>query len=90
MMQLLLIRELAARSTASSKPGNVVISIINPGYVNTSIMREAGAALKAFMAVILKPLSARTAEEGGRTLVFAAYGGEETHGRYLDDCKVGM
>jgi retinol dehydrogenase 12 len=34
-------------------------------------------------------LLARTAEEGGRTLVFAAYGGQDTHGKYLDHCKIG-
>jgi retinol dehydrogenase 12 len=31
----------------------------------------------------------RKTEEGSRTLVYAAQGGPETHGQYLDDCKVG-
>jgi len=31
----------------------------------------------------------RTAEVGARTLVLAAEGDEETHGQYLNDCKVG-
>jgi retinol dehydrogenase-12 len=75
--------------SASTKDGNVVASILNPGFVATSIMRHnKSRVFNAFMPIFSK-LAARTAEEGGRTLVWAAYGGPETHGKYLDDCKVG-
>jgi retinol dehydrogenase-12 len=87
-IELLLLRELATEMTRSKKEGNVVVSIINPGFVDTAIMRHAGRGFHVMLAG-LKRLAARTAEEGGRTLVFAAYGGAETHGRYLDDCTVG-
>jgi retinol dehydrogenase-12 len=30
----------------------------------------------------------RSAESGGRTLVHASVAGEETHGRYLSECRV--
>lgn len=33
-------------------------------------------------------LMARTTEEGSRTLVHAATRGPETHGKYLNDCKI--
>jgi retinol dehydrogenase-12 len=88
MIQLLLMRELAAEITKSNKPGTIITSIINPGFVDTSIMRHAGRVFALFVSG-LKKLMSRTAEEGGRTLVWAAYGGEETHGKYLDDCVVG-
>jgi retinol dehydrogenase-12 len=88
MIELLVLRELASEMNKSQKDGDVVVSIINPGFVDTAIMRHAGKGFQFFIAG-LKRLAARTAEEGGRTLVFAAYGGKETHGRYLDDCTVG-
>ena len=88
MIELLLMRELATEITKSNKPGTIITSIINPGFVDTSIMRHAGRAFALFVSG-LKKLMSRTAEEGGRTLVWAAYGGKETHGKYLDDCVVG-
>jgi retinol dehydrogenase-12 len=57
--------------------------------VNTEVMRNAGKLFNIYV-VAMKKLAARTPEEGGRTLVFGAYGGKETHGMYLDDCAVGM
>lgn len=88
MIELLLLRELAAEMTKSKNGGNVVASIINPGFVDTAIMRHAGTMYSAFISG-LKKVVARSTEEGGRTLVFAAYGGKETHGMYLDDCTIG-
>ncbi|KAK7707702.1 hypothetical protein SLS63_013695 [Diaporthe eres] len=88
LMELLLVRELAGQITKSSKPGRVTTSIINPGFVRTDIMRD-GSWLFHIYYVCLAALMARTSEEGGWILVNAAEGGEETHGQYLDDCKVG-
>ena len=90
MIELLIDRELATQLTASSKPGSnhIVTSIINPGFVATEIMRKASPAFTMFVRV-LKLLLARTSEEGGRTLVYAAEGDEKTHGQYLDDCHIG-
>jgi hypothetical protein len=61
--------------------------VVNPGFVATQIMRHSGPAFQVYLKVLQKLLS-RTPEEGSRTLVHAAYGGEETHGQYLDDCNV--
>lgn len=88
LMELLLVRELADQITKSSKPGRVTTSILNPGFVKTDIMRDASW-LYSIYVCSLAAIMARTAEEGGRILVNAAEGGEETHGQYLDDCKVG-
>jgi retinol dehydrogenase 12 len=88
LVELLLVRELARRITDSSKPGRITASILNPGFVRTEIMRD-GTWLFHIYYVCLAALLARTAEEGGRILVSAAEGGRETHGQYLDDCKVG-
>lgn len=73
----------------SENEGNVVTSILNPGFAATSVMRHnTSRAFKIFM-VVWARLAARTAEQGGRTLVHAAYGGPDTHGKYLDHCKIG-
>lgn len=87
-MQLLTVRELANELTTSTKPGMVITSVINPGFVATEIMRNSGFFFQIYMAFLRKAYS-RTSEEGGRTLVHGAEGAEETHGQYLDDCKVG-
>jgi retinol dehydrogenase 12 len=89
LIQLLCTRELANQLEKSRKDGQVITSTINPGFVNTAIMREAKWPFTLWLAFLKKTLS-RTAEEGGRTLVNAAEGGNETHGQYLDDCKVGQ
>jgi retinol dehydrogenase-12 len=88
LMHLLLLRQLAAEMTRSNKEGDVVVSVLNPGFVDTTIMRNASKAFSLYVTAF-KKVAARTPEEGGRTLVFAAYGGKETHGKYLDDCVVG-
>jgi retinol dehydrogenase 12 len=87
-MQLLIVREFADELNKSTKPGKVVTSVVNPGFVATQIMRQQGPLFQIYQKVLQKTL-ARSPEEGSRTLVHAAEGGEETHGQYLDDCRVG-
>jgi retinol dehydrogenase-12 len=87
MTEMLLVRELAAQISASPK-AKVITNNVNPGYVATSVMRHASGALSVLFAIMSYVL-ARTSEVGGRTLVHGAGGGMDTHGAYLDDCKVG-
>ncbi|RYP18279.1 hypothetical protein DL765_003999 [Monosporascus sp. GIB2] len=82
------LRELANKLSASTKPGKVICSILNPGTVVTEIDREGHGIRSALFQVFLK-IVGRNAEEASLTLVHAAQGLEETHGQYLDDCKVG-
>jgi len=86
MMELLAFRELSKTITQPSGSGRIVTSIINPGAVQTDIMREAS----GFFSLYVKTMRIavmRTAEEGGRTLVHAAEGNRDTDGQYLCDCK---
>jgi hypothetical protein len=88
-MQLFIVRELASRLSASNKEGEVITSILNPGFVNTTIMKHNKEVLfNAFM-FFWRKIAGRSPEVGSRTLVHAAGGGEETHGMYLDNCEVG-
>ncbi|KAH8884413.1 NAD(P)-binding protein [Thozetella sp. PMI_491] len=90
IMQHLLALELAARLSASERPGasRVIVSVVNPGWVLTDIMRSASRSFQRMNSTVGKAV-ARTPDEGGRILVAAAQGGKETHGRYLNNCKPG-
>ena len=87
MIELLCFRELANDVTKSSKQ-RIIVSLINPGFIKTDIMRDTSGLYKLYIKVMQKTLS-RPTEVGGRILVSAAEGGDETHGQYLDDCKPG-
>lgn len=86
LIELLCLRELAEQLTKSTKEGRITANYLNPGFVATEIMREGGPIYQVYLWVMKKLLS-RNPEEGGRTLVNAAEGGEATHGAYLNDCK---
>ncbi|THV47281.1 hypothetical protein BGAL_0322g00120 [Botrytis galanthina] len=91
LISLLFSRELASgirESETRGERGHVVVNIVNPGLVDTEIMRHATGATKHLVRGAMK-LMARSVEEGSRTLVHAAGGEEETNGMYLDDCKIG-
>ncbi|KAF7908224.1 uncharacterized protein EAF01_003979 [Botrytis porri] len=91
LISLLFSRELAfalRESETRGMGGHVVVNIVNPGLVDTKIMRHATGATKHLVRGAMK-LMARSVEEGSRTLVHAAGGEEETNGMYLDDCKIG-
>lgn len=88
LIQLLTVREFANELTRSAKPGRVIASVVNPGFVATQIIRHGGPLYQVYLAAMRRLLS-RTPEEGARTLVHGAEGAEETHGQYLNDCRVG-
>ncbi|KPI36277.1 Retinol dehydrogenase 12 [Cyphellophora attinorum] len=83
MVEMLAVRELAEQVTRSGKEGRVVVSQSNPGWVATNI--SASEPFPWFVRA-LKKVMARDTEMGSRTIVNAAEGGEETHGKYLSDC----
>jgi len=88
-MQLLCARELSAKLIESSKEGHIIVSTVNPGFVATKIMRNATGGFLIW-GTALKYAISRNCEVGSRTLVHAAEGGEETNGKYLNDCQVGQ
>ncbi|KAI9817911.1 MAG: hypothetical protein M1832_004531 [Thelocarpon impressellum] len=89
LIEIYVVRELAGLLDGSDKPGRVVLNCLNPGFCRTAIMREASGLQKAFIDFAKVPFS-RSAEVGSRTLVAAAAAGVESHGQYLDDCRVGQ
>lgn len=95
LIQLLVMREFArqlrrseSEGVGGGSKGRIITSAVNPGFVATDILRNRGY-LSQLGLVVLRKLMARTTEEGARTVVHGAIGEEETHGAYLDDCRVG-
>ncbi|RAL59151.1 hypothetical protein DID88_006707 [Monilinia fructigena] len=60
-------------SEKRGQKGRVVANVVNPGLVDTAIMRHATGATKHLMQGIMA-LMARTTEEGAKTLVIGAEG----------------
>ncbi|KAF6817838.1 short-chain dehydrogenase reductase family [Colletotrichum sojae] len=88
LMQLLLARELADKISSGDQPGNVVISVVNPGLAHSEVARNVRYVHGEVIQFVFW-LVARTAEQASRALVLAAEGGQETHGEYLDDGRIG-
>ena len=87
-MEMYAVQELADGMTASSTPGKVIVNHVNPGWVVTEVMRE-WTGLKLAVFKVFRAMLARSTEVGSRTLINASEGGEETHGKYMDDCSIG-
>lgn len=85
MLQVLYLRELAPRLTASEK-SEVTLNFFSPGFCQSDLFGEQE---KVFGFNIGRQLVARSTEEGSRALVAAVVeGNRETHGQYMWDAKV--
>jgi len=84
LLQILLARQLAEEV---GPPGPVIVNTINPSLCKTTLFRYAPSILMFIVSIFLFFLG-RTAEMGSRTLMAAAFGGEDTHGKYLDSCEI--
>ena len=88
LLEMYAVEELAKLTRASPKGDDIVINDVNPGMVVTDALREWTGAKAAFLKVMQAVLF-RSTEVGSRTLMNAAEGGKETHGQYMNDCKIG-
>lgn len=86
LLQILIVRELARELGRDGHPP-VIINTLSPGLCRSALFRHAPWPISWFMPISLFLLG-RTPEMGSRTLVAAASAGEETHGRYMVDCKI--
>ncbi|KAI4170654.1 MAG: hypothetical protein LQ348_007075, partial [Seirophora lacunosa] len=70
LLEIFIVREMAARSTSSSSPYPITINCLNPGFCRSELGREAGWTLYLWGLVL-----ARSPEVGSRTIVAAAEAG---------------
>jgi retinol dehydrogenase-12 len=61
--------------------------LVNPGFCRSQLFRNIPWPFGYIVTMGLAVLG-RTAEVGARTLVVAAAAGKETHGKYMNSCKV--
>lgn len=78
-------RQLASLLPVASS--GVVINAVSPGLCYTDLDRNASRPAKLVLAT-MRTLLARTAEEGSRTLLYAALAGPDSHGAYCSECRV--
>ncbi len=82
MLEVLACRQIAAEHPV--KQLKVTLNFVNPGFCHSELMRE----MTNLPIRVMKKILCRTTEVGSRTLVHAGYGGPETHGKYMSDCKI--
>ncbi|KAL9594974.1 MAG: hypothetical protein Q9179_005160, partial [Wetmoreana sp. 5 TL-2023] len=77
-------RELAARISRSDKPA-IIFNLVNPGLCHSELALKGG---DPFALKVMKFFLARTTEEGSRNYLAATSAGPESHGEYMNACKV--
>ena len=87
LLSVLVMRELARRMKVGAKD-RVVLNMPEPGICQTSLCRRRGEGRPTLLTGLSQKMIARTAEMGSRTYIHAAAGGWDTHGKYLEDCKI--
>jgi retinol dehydrogenase-12 len=87
LMEQFAVRQLALELSRSAGKGrgSVICNCVNPGWCKTELFRTNDGGLGGRIGL---KIVGRSAESGGRTLVHAAVAGEETHGKYLSECRI--
>ena len=85
LLEIYAVRQLASLLPVSEF--GVIVNAVSPGLCNSELDRNVGTLPKLGIAVMRK-LLARTAEEGSRTILQAAFAGPESHGAYCSECQV--
>jgi hypothetical protein len=85
LLEIYVVRQLASLLPVSEF--GVIVNAVNPGLCYSELDRNVGTMPKLGIAV-LRGLLARTAEEGSRNLLQAAFAGPESHGAYCSECQV--
>ncbi|KAK6210530.1 hypothetical protein LQW54_006138 [Pestalotiopsis sp. IQ-011] len=66
---------------------DVVVNLLSPGLVKSGLARNGKLATRMATGV-LNFIIARTPEMAGRSVLHAMTAGQESHGKYLSDCKI--
>ncbi|GJJ08126.1 hypothetical protein Clacol_002334 [Clathrus columnatus] len=91
LLNLFFARSLAARlPSPSAENRNPVVTVVNPGWCKTELMRDQQTTLKGRVIRVFSLFMCRTAEEGGRVILWAALShlDNELHGRYSTSFRI--
>ncbi|KAL8947173.1 MAG: hypothetical protein Q9222_006511 [Ikaeria aurantiellina] len=83
LLEVFYCRELATHMQHDGKQSNVIHNFVTPGLCHSELAREAGWGL-----AIMKFFLARTTEAGSRNYIAATTAGMESHGKYVDSCRL--
>lgn len=84
LLEVFVVRQLASEM-APNDP--VIINALSPGFCQSTLFRHAPGFLRAVLEIGVRIIG-RTSEMGSRSLLAAAAAGRDTHGRYMDNCKL--
>lgn len=84
LLEVFIVRQLASEMALNDP---VIINALSPGLCRSSLFRHSGGFLRAVLEIGVRIIG-RTSEVGSRSLMSAAAGGKETHGGYMDNCKL--
>ncbi|RSL38694.1 hypothetical protein CEP53_014654, partial [Fusarium sp. AF-6] len=87
LLQLIIIQKLAKACDSSAK-GHVLINALAPGLCNTAFYQRSSSTMANFLLRALFWPFWRDAEMGSRTIMAAAFAGEDTHGKWMSHCKL--
>lgn len=89
MMSLFAAREVASLMLQSKDKPQVVLNMVEPGYCVSELLREKSWPWYfEWLMIVGFATIGRTSEQGSRTYISAAAAGWESHGVYLEDCKL--
>lgn len=86
LLELMVMRSLASATSPSGKPA-VIINSLNPGLCRTQLFRSMPFPLD-WVVWSFNSWLGREAEMGSRTLMTAAAAGEDSHGKWMTDCRM--
>ena len=84
LLEVFVVRQLASEM-APNDP--VIINALTPGLCRSTLFRHASGFLRAVLEIGVRIIG-RTSEVGSRALMSAAAAGKESHGGYMDNCKL--
>ncbi|POS74716.1 dehydrogenase/reductase SDR family member 13 [Diaporthe helianthi] len=84
LLEVLIVRQLASEMVPNDP---VIINTLTPGLCRSNLFRHSGGLLRALLEIGVRIIG-RSSEVGSRCLISAAAGGRETHGGYMENCKL--
>ncbi|KAG5655091.1 hypothetical protein KAF25_000214, partial [Fusarium avenaceum] len=88
LLEVMLVRSIAAAMNEgphSDQP--IILNNVHPGLCESELDKDVKG-LPRYLLTIAKTLVARKTEVGSRTLVHSAAAGDESHGKYMSECRV--
>ncbi|KAG5807343.1 hypothetical protein H9Q74_003488 [Fusarium xylarioides] len=88
LLEVMLVRSIAtAMKEGPHSDQPIILNNVHPGLCESELDKDVKG-LPRYLLSIAKTLVARKTEEGSRTLVHSAFAGDESHGKYMSECRV--